>query len=316
MSDRPFVFACPVCGTPLQARTTLRQRCPVDDTCYECVDGIWRFLRPEVAAGHEVFVQQYETVRQAEGWGSDDTAYYRALPFADLSGRFPDIWHVRAKSFSTMVERIARPLASGKRRPLRILDLGAGNGWLSYRLAQEGHQVAAIDLLTNPYDGLGAHVWYESESPFIPVQATFDRLPFVDDQADLVIFNGAVHYAADYAVTLGEALRVLVPDGRLVIMDSPVYQEASSGAQMVRERQARFRREYGFGSQSLSHENYLTYDRLPRLAQALAVEWQVIRPFYGWRWALRPWWARLRRHRQPAQFPLIVGRPQPEKETL
>ncbi len=53
--------------------------------------------------------------------------------------------------------------------------------------------------------------------------------------------------------------------------------------------------------------NYLTYERLAQVADALSLQWQVIRPFYGWRWAIRPWLARLRGHREPASFYLIVG---------
>ena len=44
------------------------------------------------------FVREYTTVRRAEGWGSADTAYYQALPYRDLSGRFPEISRIRARS--------------------------------------------------------------------------------------------------------------------------------------------------------------------------------------------------------------------------
>ena len=49
-----------------------------------------------------------------------------------------------------------RPLPERTERALRILDLGAGNGWMSYRLALQGHLPIAVDLLTNDRDGLGA----------------------------------------------------------------------------------------------------------------------------------------------------------------
>jgi len=93
-----------------------------------------------------------------------------------------------------------------------------------------------------------------------------------------------------------------------VILDSPLYRDANSGAQMVREREDQFRRDYGFPSNSIPSENYLTYGRLRQLAGALGVRWQIIEPFYGWQWALRPWRARLRRRREPAKFMLILGK--------
>lgn len=298
-------FACPVCRTLLEAPAPDERCCPVDGTVYRRVDGIWRFLLPERAAFFQQFIQEYETVRQAEGRGSDDPAYYRALPFQDLTERFSDDWSIRARSFQALVEQVVTPVEAQRSRPLTVLDLGAGNGWLSYRLAARGHQVAAVDLLTNAFDGLGAHIHYDVA--FTPVQAEYDRLPFEADQVDLAVFNGSLHYATDYETALSEVLRVMRRDGRLVIMDSPVYHDATSGEQMVREREAQFEGAHGFPSNAIPSENYLTYDRLGELAGALELSWEVIEPFYGWRWALKPWKARLLGRREPAQFLLIVG---------
>ena len=74
------------------------------------------------------------------------------------------------------MERCLSPAEERLARPLRLLDLGAGNGWLSYHLARRGHEAAAVDLTVNDFDGLGAHVHFDA--PFTPVQAEFDHLPF------------------------------------------------------------------------------------------------------------------------------------------
>ncbi len=303
MDELPF--ACPTCRAPLASLDAARQLCPVDETIYERRDGIWRFLAPERQADYEQFMREYQIVRQAEQRGSTDAAYYRALPFADLSGRFAADWRIRARSFRAFQRKVLLPLEREQRRTLRVIDLGAGNGWLSSRLAQRGHAVAAVDLLTNALDGLGTHVHYDSI--FTPVQAEFDRLPFVDQHIDLAVFNASLHYSSNYEVTLGESLRVLRPGGLLVIVDSPVYRSAASGAQMVREREAAFTRAYGFPSNALPSENYLTRQRLTDLAAALHLQWTFYRPFYGWRWMLRPLKARLLRQREPACFAVIVG---------
>jgi len=106
---------------------------------------------------------------------------------------------------------------------------------------------------------------------------------------------------------LTEALRVLSLEGKIIIMDSPVYHSAESGEQMVAERKAAFLSRYGFASDSLKSENYLTYRRMDELGKTLGIAWQHIRPFYGVRWAARPLWARLRGRREPAEFGLWVG---------
>lgn len=238
------------------------------------------------------FINDYETIRKAEGRGAPDPAYYRSLPFHN----HPD-WRIRAATF-----KMFQPTLPAT--PQRILDLGAGNGWLSHRLAALGHQLMAIDLTVNAFDGLGC--WRFYEPPFTPIQAEFDHLPCPNASQEYVIFNASLHYATDYLVTLGEALRTLTPTGKIIILDSPVYHQAQSGEQMVREREAAFRARYGMASNALASQNFLTYTQLAALCQALGLEMQIRTPFYGLRWWLRPWRARLTGHREPANFHLIA----------
>ncbi len=304
MAESRFEFSCPQCGSPLTRRSPEEQVCPVDGIHYQAIDGIWRFLLPGRALALEQFIREYETVRTAEGRWSDDPAYYRALPCADLTGKFAADWRIRARSLEALVAHVIAPRERGN--PLAVLDLGAGNGWLSYRLAQRNHHVAAIDLLTNPRDGLGAHVYYDKTLTL--VQAEFDCLPFANSQFDVAIFNSSLHYAVQYESTLQAALRVLVSDGTLVILDTPIYRNAASGKQMVAEREAQFKQAYGFASNALASENFLTYKRLDELGHNVGVDWEWIRSWRGWRWAARPWLARMRGQREPAEFLLIMGR--------
>jgi SAM-dependent methyltransferase len=292
-----------------------------EGSIYPKVDGVWRFILDERKDFFQRFIREYETIRQAEGRGSADRAYYRALPFAQpilgdpgshaprgipSPGKFQRDWQIRARTFLTFYEKILLPVEQQKLNPLKILDLGAGNGWLANRLALRGHLVAAVDLLVNQWDGLGAYVHYGTS--FTPVQAEFNHLPFAAGEADLVIFNASFHYSPAYEKTLSEAFRILQPEGAVVILDSPVYRDPSSGVQMVLERETQFEQQYGFRSDALSSENFLTTLRLETLAKALGVSWQIDVPFYGVRWALRPWIARLRGGREPARFFIITGR--------
>ena len=300
-----MTLACPRCHTPLDDVDRTTRRCSKDGLTFQRVDGIWRMLLPEREAYFSRFIREYETVRRSEGRGSADASYYRSLPYHSSSA-----WKIRAGSFDTFIEtlRVFETLRRPQGKPLGsrgILDLGAGNGWLSNQFALRGHEVAAIDLTTNDFDGLGCRRFYEST--FLPVQAEFDCLPFSDGAADLILFNASLHYSTDYKRTLTEALRALKDAGLLVILDSPVYREAQSGAQMALEREEQFTRQYGFRSNSLPSENFLTYARLDELARELNIEWKFITPFYNLKWALRPMLAFLLRRREPAKFHVIVG---------
>ncbi len=122
------------------------------------------------------------------------------------------------------------------------------------------------------------------------------------------MFNASLHYSTDVEVTVAEALRVLRPEGRIVVLDSPVYRRAESGIQMVREREQDFERRYGCRSNSLESENFLTFDRLEELATSLSLSWETLQPSYGLKWHLRLWKESLLGHREPARFMLLVGK--------
>ena len=261
-------------------------------------------LLPERQAVFQQFIQEYEAVRKAEGRGSTSAAFYQGLPYHHPEKAAAADWRVRAASFKAFVNRVLIPYEQLIGRALRILDLGAGNGWLSNRLAARGHQVAAVDLTTNDFDGLGCCRYYETQ--FLPVQAEYDYLPFASRSADLALFNASLHYSTGYEKTLGESLRVLDTNGRLIILDTPFYHDKTSGEKMVQERQSQFVQKYGFPSNVLASENYLTYRRLAGLAADLDLVYQILTPFYGMGWALHPWKNRLLGRREPAKFHLVV----------
>jgi SAM-dependent methyltransferase len=297
----------------LALTATKPYRCGACGSTVSCSAGIWRFLPEQRAERYKDFLSEYQTVRADEGWGSSTADYYRALPSVARGDRNSAIWRIRAKSFRALINRVVEPYEARFAKPLKILDLGAGSCWLSYRLSERGHNVAAVDVSTDSLDGLGAHERYGHVNSFLPVQAEFDHLPFADKQADLVVFNASLHYSADCAATLIEGARVLDPGGCLVVMDTPVYHDGSSGARMVQERESAFLDRYGFRSNTLPAENFLTTRRLNELAADVGVRWEVVVPFYGVAWLVRPWKARLRRRREPARLPLIIGRFVPGK---
>lgn len=293
-------FLCPRCHNDLDEKTENEFFCSKDNLTFKQEDGIWRFLLPERESHYARFIADYETVRRFEGRGSPKASYYRSLPFMDLSGKFSEDWKIRAASYRVLENLILQNNKSGC-----IVDLGAGNGWLSNRLASLGYQVNAVDLLVNPEDGLGARRHYEHQ--FTCVQSEFAQLPFPDSSISVVIYNASFHYSESYEDTLHEAFRVLEALGRVIIMDSPVYSDRKSGEKMLDERRSGFLSRYGFASDSIKSEGYLTYQRMAELSSKFGVTWQHIRPFYGIRWALRPWLARLRGGREPAEFGLWVG---------
>ena len=240
------------------------------------------------------FLADYAKIRSAEGRGSPDSAYYQALPFTDLTGRNSSQWRIRARTFEYFRQRILPP------QPCRILDLGAGNGWLSYRLAQIGHSPVAVDIFADSQDGLAAARNYPLRFPTI--EADFNDLPFPAASFDLAIFNSSIHYSGDYQKTIAAACRCLRLHGRVVILDSPVYRRREHGEAMRAERQEWFQHQYGLRSEALGSIEFFDLEMLASLSRELSLTWKIHRPWYGWRWHLRPVKAWLKRHRPPSRF--------------
>ncbi len=252
------------------------------------------------------FLKDYSRIRRAEGRGSPDPEYYRALPFCDITGRNPAQWAIRAKSYRHFEGRVLPAIEREAGRPLDILDLGAGNGWMSYRLSLRKHRPVALDIFADQSDGLRAVRHYSISFPC--VEAEFDRLPFAGESFDLAIYNSSLHYSTDYRRTLAEARRCLRKTGRIVIVDSPVYKCTEHGEQMRNERHEQFERQYGFRSDSLPSIEFFDEKMLEELARELNIEWTRTRPWYGVGWALRPLKAKLRSRRPPSQFLILTGR--------
>ena len=309
-----------ICSGCRQLETTLVlseqgiQRCQACGFHLEKRGGIVRALPPDRERYYAKFVEEYSTIRRAEGRGSEDQAYYLALPYEDLSGKLADQWAIRAKSYAYFERRILAKVECQSGAGLQVADLGAGTGWLSYRLALRGHKPVAVDILTDPLDGLGAanHYFTALEKKFPLFQAEFDNLPFVRGQFDLVVFNSSLHYSTDYKCTLGEALRCLRPGGQVVIMDSPIYRRSEHGERMREERHRQFEATYGFASNSIPSIEYLDKGMPASWSRELGLRWEIHRPWYGGAWALRPWKARLAGRRPPSRFRILVGSTEPQ----
>jgi SAM-dependent methyltransferase len=234
-------------------------------------------------------VQQYRFVRQREGYRSKPAEYYRMLPSVPRDDPHAGEWRIRRESYAHLQQYALPAVWVG---PVRALDVGAGCGWLSHRLAGFGYRVVAVDRLDDEADGLGA--WRHYPEPFTVVQADFDALPFEPQQFDLVIFNGSLHYSSNAAATLLEAKRMLTGGGVIAVMDSPMFGRAADGEAMLLDQQERIRRDHGVETPLRAGVGYLTFAGLDAAARSLGLRgrffpsrgplaWRARRALSGWR---------------------------------
>jgi SAM-dependent methyltransferase len=254
------------------------------------------------------FAADYAQHRAAEGRALDPDAL-RTLPYL-RAGPFARDWAVKARTFEAFERRVLGPVALARGRPLRILDLGAGNGWLSYRLSRAGHAGVAVDIREDAVDGLGTARRLLAGTGFDCCKASFDSLPLADREADIAVFNASLHYSTDLAWTLREAARVVRSDGRIAVLDSPFYRRSEHGEAMVAEKRASASVIFGAraeGLLGLPFIEYLTRDTLTQGSRGLGLKWRRHRVRYPLWYALRPLRAAIAGKRPPSRFDLWEG---------
>lgn len=159
------------------------------------------------------------------------------LPYVPKGHPYFAEWRLRQGS----VDRIATYL-SNKRSPLRILDLGCGNGWFSYRLALiQETEVVGLDVNVEELTQ-GARIFQRPNLTFVYADI-FSSEANILDGFDIITANACVQYFEDLQGILDQLILKLKPGGELHILDSPFYQGIE--VQHARERSIKYYQDLG-----------------------------------------------------------------------
>lgn len=101
----------------------------------------------------------------------------------------------------------ARALGDAVPPGARVLDVGCGSGFIAHHLNAMGRRVTGVDLND------------ATEAPIDYLSFNGRELPFDDGVFDAVIFSFVLHHSQTIASLLGEARRVLRPDGHIVVFE-------------------------------------------------------------------------------------------------
>ncbi len=98
-------------------------------------------------------------------------------------------------------------------RGKRVLDVGAGMGFDSFKFVRAGAEVTALE-----FSPILAHQGTKNLSQARWIGGNSSLLPFVSGTFDVVVANAALHHIRDIPATMREMLRVLKPGGLLLTL--------------------------------------------------------------------------------------------------
>ncbi|MEQ8767642.1 MAG: metalloregulator ArsR/SmtB family transcription factor [Planctomycetota bacterium] len=128
---------------------------------------------------------------------------------------------------------------------VRYADLGIGDGLLTMMVAEVAESVTAVDISPKMLDLLRQRAKTKGLSNIETVEGEIEALPLEDGIVDVAILSQALHHAVEPSVCLAEAARILVPGGRLLVIDLHTHTE-----DWVREKLQH--RHLGFSESALS----------------------------------------------------------------
>jgi SAM-dependent methyltransferase len=167
----------------------------------------------------EILAQAKAEIPEAK---SDQAAMRRVLRkrqdkmrsfFDSVAGRLGKDY-VPGKSWKSMAEALLHLLP-----PMVIADLGAGEGAFALLLAQRAKKVIAVDTSAKMIEvGRDQALRHGVENVEYRL-GDMEELPIDSASVDLVFFSQSLHHALHPDRAVSEANRILVPGGRIVILD-------------------------------------------------------------------------------------------------
>lgn len=110
--------------------------------------------------------------------------------------------------------------------PLRVADLGCGEGYLTLETSRWASKVVAVDRSAAVLKKAQALAGRRGARNVVWKQGELERLPLRDASVDVALLSQALHHAEDPSAALAEAARILVPGGRLLVLELREHDQA------------------------------------------------------------------------------------------
>ena len=109
--------------------------------------------------------------------------------------------------------------------PLRVADLGCGEGYLTIEAARWAARVVAVDRSDVVLERAKALARRRRVANVVWKRGELEKLPIKDGDVDVALLSQALHHAANPVRAVAEAVRVTVPGGRVLVLDLRQHHE-------------------------------------------------------------------------------------------
>jgi ArsR family transcriptional regulator len=109
--------------------------------------------------------------------------------------------------------------------PLTVADLGCGEGYLTIETSRWASRVIAVDRSDAVLKRARALATRRRVRNVIWKRGELERVPVRDATVDVALLSQALHHAKDPARALAEAARIVVPGGRVLVLDLRAHEE-------------------------------------------------------------------------------------------
>ncbi|HZY44166.1 MAG TPA: methyltransferase domain-containing protein [Anaerolineae bacterium] len=269
---------CPNCRESIDAETLT---CTNQHRFTRDANGVLILLSTAFDRVLSAFLSDLHLARAADRKRILDPTVYRYLPDIPATigdAQFQMEWRLRRDDWQ-VIDRLLRG-----RSGLRVLDIGAWNGWLSHRLAQLGHAVIGIDYFVDEYDGLGARRFYSID--WQAVQIDLIDLNVIDEAFDVVILNRGLQFFPDPLAYIVTVQQKVARGGCLIVTGLPFFRDTRSKVQQVAKARRAFQDCYGRDLFLRPTKGYLDFSDRQQL-QSIGLE--LKRYPQLWRADLKAW---------------------------
>jgi ArsR family transcriptional regulator len=154
--------------------------------------------------------------------------------------RLHEVLRLRKENFETHAgpdTRDARQLVPGRSwaawsralgmllPPLKVADLGCGEGYLTMEAARWAARVIAVDRSDAVLKRARSLAQRRRVTNVVWKRGELEHVPIGDEEVDVAMLSQALHHAEQPARAVGEAARVTVPGGRVLVLDLRTHDE-------------------------------------------------------------------------------------------